>query len=154
MAKSQNITQVSKPANTPDITPVENQISELDQLKALLAKFGKADIAKLVKEVSAEKHTVLSVTMDAIVLAGDNLVSANINTKATELGRECGVFTESESASPVSTAQLIRHVQAYREAVKRSEKRIVTATTEFDELPFDASKLNQGEPAYQEQPVH
>lgn len=112
--------------------PVETPVSDIDQLKMLLAKFSKADIAKLTKEVIADKHTVLSVTMDALVEAGDTIISANVNDRATAIGRECGVFNSTETASPISTAQLIRHVSAYRAAVARRANAAVTATTEFD----------------------
>jgi hypothetical protein len=120
-------------------------MSEMEMLKTLMAKFSKADIAKLTKEVISEKHTVLSVTMTAIAEAVNSgqVLSKDITERATTLGRECGVFDDDEAASPVSTAQLIRHVQAYNAAVKRLANEAVVATAEFD-----VSTLNTGEQHY------
>ncbi len=136
------MTTRNQTANSPvaPVTPIaEPVVSDLDMLKHLMAKFSKADIVKLTKEVTENKATVLSVTMDAIVAAGDTLVSATINDEATRLGTDCGVFVNGDKASPVSTAQLIRHVQAYRSAVKRSEDAKAAETSEAEIPPVDTS---------------
>lgn len=132
-------------------------MTEMEQLKALLAKFGKADIAKLVKEVTENKQTVLSVTMDCIVASGDMLITDTVTKAVTTAGRAAGVLGENDEAAVTSVAQLIRHVQAYRAAVKRHESKETDETTpeetSEENRELDVSKLNAGEPAYQEQPA-
>jgi hypothetical protein len=122
----------TKPAvNAPVAAPVA-EMSDLEKLKALMAKFSKADIVKLTKEVVENKQTILSVTMDAIVAAGDNLITDNVAKDVTKRGRDAGVLAATEESAVTSVAQLIRHVQAYRAALKRVDDNAVEATTEFD----------------------
>lgn len=159
MSNRSNNSPRNLPANNPPAPETDEKpaMTEMEQLKALLAKFGKADIAKLVKEVTENKQTVLSVTMDCIVSAGNTLIANTVTKAVTTAGRAAGVLGEKDEASVTSVAQLIRHVQAYRAAVKRHENKELDETTSEEtseeNSELDVSKLNAGEPAYQEQPA-
>lgn len=131
--------------NTPrtPVAPVEPPaapvpMTEMEQLRALLAKFGAAEVAKLVKEVAAEKQTLLSVTMDAIIAAGDTLITDNVVKAVTVTGREAGVLKKDEEASVTSVGQLVRHVQAYRAACKRADDAKAKTAAEVAKLPTES----------------
>ena len=152
MTKPRMFSSANPPAPPVADTGEKPVMTEMEQLKALLAKFGKADIAKLVKEVSENKQTILSVTMDCIVAAGDTVITDTVTKAVTKAGRECGVLDEKDEASVTSVAQLIRHVQAYRSAVKRfetkgSDDNSETGETSADDM-LDVSLLNETDPSY------
>ena len=129
-----------------EVPPV---MSDLDMLKALMAKFSKADIVKLTKEVVENKQTLLTVTMDCIVAAGDTLITDTVAKAVTVAARAAGVLNEKEEASVTSVAQLIRHVQAYRAAVKRHDAKVSeTEETEEDKPPMTGADIPQHEPSY------
>ncbi len=134
-------------------TPAEPVLSDLDMLKALMAKFSKADIVKLTKEVVENKQTLLSVTMDCIVAAGDTLITDTVTKAVTRDGRAAGVLDEKDEASVTSVAQLIRHVQAYRAAVKRHDAK-ATETPEEGETSGDDKPGMTGDDIPEREPYY
>lgn len=101
--------------------------SATDLLAALVKSIPAADMKAALKKAEAEKPTLLSLTMDAIVSAAiaGQVITDNVCKAVTESGRACGVLTETESAATSSVGALIRYANAYDAALKRAGLDIV-----------------------------
>ena len=114
-------TNTNVPATVTETAPVA--LSDMEQLKLLLAKFDKATVAKLSKEVAEKRHTLLSVSMDAIVThyASGDLITDNVYQTAKKLAEQHEVEGHASMAQ-TSVAQLMRHVAAFKAAEKRASE--------------------------------
>ena len=101
---------------------VPTNAAKLAELQKLLASFSAAELKDALKSVTANKQTILSVTMDCIVAAQlrGKVITADVTKEVTRLGRERGVLSESEDARETSVAQLIRHSAAHDDAMTRA----------------------------------
>src|SRR5271154_2614963 len=87
MTTRTNTTNNKAPAAEATETAPAAVLSDIDMLKMLLAKYDKATVAKLTKEVAENRHTILSVSMDAIVAseASGDLITDNVFQTAKSL---------------------------------------------------------------------
>jgi hypothetical protein len=132
--------------STQDLASLLATIKDPKELLALAVKLnGAAEVAKAAQAAKKDAPSVLSVTMDAIVAAtlSGPVLSKDVTDDVTKRGRECGLFKDDESATPTSTAQLIRHADAFCMAMERAgyewaKKAVVDTTAEVPPVVSDA----------------